>query len=131
MQTDNAQTRFSLGSLVSVRDREWIVQPGSTQDLLLLKPLGGSEDEIIGVLSSVEIVSSAKFDLPNPARIGDYRSAALLRDALRLSFRSGAGSFRSFGRLGFEAHPYQRLPRLMALRLNPVRLLIADDVGVG
>ncbi len=131
MQTDNAQTRFSLGSLVSVRDREWIVQPGSTQDLLLLKPLGGSEDEIIGVLSSLEIVSSAKFDLPNPARIGDYRSAALLRDALRLSFRSGAGSFRSFGRLGFDPHPYQLLPLLMALRLNPVRLLIADDVGVG
>ncbi len=131
MQTDNAQTRFSLGSLVSVRDREWIVQPGSNDELLLLKPLGGSEDEIIGVLSSLERISSATFDLPNPARFGDYRSAALLRDALRLSFRSGAGSFRSFGRLGFDPHPYQLLPLMMALKLNPVRLLIADDVGVG
>ena len=55
----------------------------------------------------------------------------LLHDALRLGFRNGTGPFRSFGHLGCEPRPYQLVPLMMALRLDPVRLLIADDVGVG
>ena len=45
--------------------------------------------------------------------------------------RSGAGPFRSLGRLGVEPRPYQLVPLLMALRQSPARLLIADDVGIG
>src|SRR5690606_28743625 len=61
----------------------------------------------------------------------DHVSARLLRDAVRLNIRAGAGPFRSFGRIAVEPRPYQLVPLLMALRLNPVRLLIADDVGIG
>ena len=35
------------------------------------------------------------------------------------------------GRLSVVPRPYQFVPLIMALRLDPVRLLIADDVGVG
>jgi superfamily II DNA or RNA helicase len=122
---------FAIGSLVKARGREWVVLPESTDDLLMLRPLGGSEDEVTGVYLPLETVAPATFDLPDPARVGDYRSSRLLRDALRLGFRSSAGPFRSFGRLAFEPRPYQLVPLLMALKLDPVRLLIADDVGVG
>ena len=54
-----------------------------------------------------------------------------LLDAVRLSIRSGAGPFRSFGRIAVEPRPYQLVPLLMALKQNPVRLMIADDVGIG
>jgi hypothetical protein len=50
---------------------------------------------------------------------------------VRLGFRSSAGPFRSFARLAFEPRPYQLVPLLMALKLDPVRMLIADDVGIG
>ncbi|MHB8867796.1 MAG: helicase-related protein [Thermoleophilia bacterium] len=125
---------FAVGSLVRARGREWVVLPESEGDLLVLRPLGGTEDEVAGILQALEPVESATFALPNPrdpAQIGDYRSARLLRDAVRLGFRSSAGPFRSFAAIGVEPRPYQLVPLLMALKLDPVRLLIADDVGIG
>jgi superfamily II DNA or RNA helicase len=124
-------TNFSVGSLVKARGREWVVLPDSTADTLVLRPLGGTDAEITGIYIPLEPVESASFDLPDPAQVGDYRAARLLRDAVRLGFRSSAGPFRSFARLGFEPRPYQLVPLLMALKLDPVRLLIADDVGIG
>ncbi len=121
----------AVGSLVRTRGREWIVLPESTERLLVLRPLGGTDDEIAGICTAIESVDPASFTLPDPAQSGDYRSCRLLRDALRLGFRSSAGPFRSFGRIAVEPRPYQLVPLLMALQLDPVRLLIADDVGVG
>jgi hypothetical protein len=57
--------------------------------------------------------------------------ARLLSEALRLSLRRGAGPFRSAAHIAIEPRAYQLVPLLMALRLPVVRLLIADDVGVG
>jgi superfamily II DNA or RNA helicase len=122
---------FSVGSLVKARGREWVVLPGSDDDMLLLRPLGGTEDEVTGVYRPLEPVEPAAFDLPDPARLGDFASSRLLRDAIRLGFRSSAGPFRSFAQLGVEPRPYQLVPLLMALKLDPVRLLVADDVGIG
>ena len=121
----------AIGSLVRARGREWVVLPESSDELLLVRPLGGTDDEIAGICTALETVEPASFDLPDPAQAGDYRSCRLLRDALRLGFRSSAGPFRSFGRIAVEPRPYQLVPLLMALRLDPVRMLIADDVGVG
>jgi hypothetical protein len=105
---------YTVGSLVKARGREWVVLPDSTDDLLVLRPLGGSDDEIAGIYIPLEPVAPATFDLPDPSQVGDYRSARLLRDAVRLGFRSSAGPFRSFARVGFEPRPYQLVPLLMA-----------------
>lgn len=122
---------FSVGSLVKARGREWVVLPESADDLLVLRPLGGTEDEVTGIYLPLETVAPARFELPDPTQPGDYRSSRLLRDAVRLGFRSSAGPFRSFARISVEPRPYQLVPLLMALKLDPVRLLIADDVGIG
>jgi len=122
---------FSVGALVSARGREWVVLPDDGSGLLLLRPLGGTEDEIAGICTTLEEVRSAEFGLPDPERVGDFHSSRLLRDAIRLGFRSSAGPFRSFGRIAFEPRPYQLVPLLVALRMDPVRLMVADDVGIG
>ena len=122
---------FTVGSLVKARGREWVVLPNSDGDLLHLRPLGGADDEVTALLTSLEAVHPATFDWPDPALIGDYRSSRLLRTAVRLGFRASAGPFRSFARINVEPRPYQLVPLLMALKQDPVRLLIADDVGIG
>lgn len=122
---------FAVGSLVRARGREWVVLPESNDQLILVRPLGGTEDESTGILTSLEEVSSATFDLPSKDDLGDFRSSRLLRDAIRIGFRSSAGPFRSFGRIAVEPRPYQLVPLLMALKLDPIRMLIADDVGIG
>ena len=122
---------YTVGSLVRARGREWVVLPESSEDLVLVRPLGGAEDEVTGICTALESIKPAHFGLPDPSKVGDYRSSRLLRDAVRLAFRSSAGPFRSFARIAVEPRPYQLVPLLMALRLEPVRLLIADDVGIG
>lgn len=122
---------FAIGSLVRARGREWVVLPDSETDILILRPLGGTDEEVTGIHLALEPVEPATIPAPNPADPGDYRSARLLRDAVRLGFRASAGPFRSFGRIACEPRPYQLVPLLLALRLDPVRLLVADDVGIG
>ncbi|HEV2492304.1 MAG TPA: helicase-related protein [Terriglobia bacterium] len=124
---------LAVGSLVRVRERDWVVLPSDDPEILKLRPLSGSEAEACGILKALEgdQVRQAEFPEPNPEGAGDFISGKLLRDAARLSLRSGAGPFRSLGRLSVRPRPYQFVPLIMALRLDPVRLLIADDVGVG
>src|SRR5689334_9554155 len=108
-------TEFRAGTLVHARGRDWVVLPGSDVDLLKLRPLGGSDEEAVGLFLPVEgdDVRSATFAPPDAARHGDLGSARLLMDAIRLNFRSGAGPFRSLGRIGVEPRSYQVVPLLM------------------
>ncbi|NUV67926.1 DEAD/DEAH box helicase [Streptomyces sp. CAI-121] len=122
---------YTAGSLVAARGREWVVLPESAAEMLVLRPLGGSEDDIAAVFPAFEEVRPAEFAAPSPSDVGDQRSAGLLRTALRIGFRSGAGPFRSLASIAVEPRAYQLVPLLMALRQRTVRLLISDDVGIG
>jgi superfamily II DNA or RNA helicase len=122
---------WAVGALVRARGREWVVLPESDDAVLVVRPLGGTEGEVAGLLPALEPVEPAEFQRPDPERPGDHRSSRLLRDAVRLGFRNSAGPFRSFAHIAVDPRPYQLVPLLMALKLDPVRLLVSDDVGVG
>ncbi|MCG6568146.1 ATP-dependent helicase [Tessaracoccus sp. ZS01] len=124
-------TTFAVGSLVAARGREWVVLPDSSEDFLVLRPLGGTDDDIAGVLTAIEPVTPAAFPPPTAEDLGDHQSARLLRSALQIGFRSSAGPFRSLAAIAVEPRAYQLVPLLMAMRQETVRLLIADDVGIG
>src|ERR1700736_1743096 len=126
-------TGFSPGDLVFARGREWVALPSADEETLYLRPLSGAEADVQVLHPALERepVRPARFSIPKLDEIATQEGARLLSDALRLSMRRGAGPFRSAARLGFEPRAYQLVPVLMALRLSVVRLLIADDVGIG
>ncbi|TIV59108.1 DEAD/DEAH box helicase [Mesorhizobium sp.] len=124
---------FSPGDLVHARGREWVALPSPEDGWLCLRPLSGSEADVQLLLPELEREKPrpARFELPEPKPLATQSAAQLLSDALRLSLRRGAGPFRSAARLSFEPRAYQLVPLMMALRLPIVRLLVADDVGIG
>ncbi|GAB4273664.1 MAG: helicase-related protein [Candidatus Promineifilaceae bacterium] len=129
------------GSLVRYREREWVVLPSHNPNVALLRPIGGSSREMCGVLLPMstligytlpfERIEPAQFPLPQPEDVQDHTAVSLLHQAARLLLRDGAAPFRSLGNLSLRPRPYQYVPLLMGLRQEIVRLLIADDVGVG
>src|SRR5579863_21855 len=126
----------SPGRLVSLRGREWVVLPSDDpENLLLLKPLGGSDEEITGIYRPLGFKEDepreAEFPAPRMEDLGAFSSARLLLESARLAFRNGAGPFRCLAKLSFRPRAYQMIPLIMSLRNEPVRLLIADDVGIG
>jgi len=129
------------GSIVQCRNREWVLLPSDQDDLMLLRPLTGATDEVVAVHRKLtdligysfpeERVRSAKFPPPTPNDISNVAGAHLLWLAARLTLREGATPLRSLGRVSIRPRSYQFVPLLMALRLDTIRMLIADDVGVG
>ena len=129
------------GSIVRCRNREWVLLPSDSEEIQLLRPLTGATDDVvaihkqlsdlIGYTLAEERIRPAAFPLPTSDDLSDAAGAHLLWQAARLTLRDGATPFRSLGRISVRPRIYQFVPLLMSLRLDPVRLLIADDVGVG
>jgi len=127
--------RWEPGRLVKARGREWIVtETDPAHGFLALRPLSGGETGRAGLFVELrrERVAPADFPLPDAARPGDATGLAALFAAARLLLRAAAAPLRGLGAIACTPRPYQYVPLLLALRQDgPVRLLIADDVGVG
>lgn len=125
----------SPGELVTFRGRDWIVLPSQDPNVQLLKPIGGSNEEVTGVYLPLQIpgdhIDKAQFAAPAIEDLGDFQTAKMLFNATRLSFRHASGPFRCFGKLSFRPRSYQVVPLIRALEQDTLRLLIADDVGIG
>jgi len=79
MSLSDKASAFTVGSLVRVREREWVVLPSESPDVLNLKPLSRTEAESCGVFLPLEHddVQPAQFRPPNPQSAGDFIAGRL------------------------------------------------------
>ncbi|MBI4244413.1 MAG: DEAD/DEAH box helicase, partial [Planctomycetes bacterium] len=131
-------SNYKIGSIVRARGREWIIIPSESSDYLKLKPFSGSALQTIAIpndfiSSGLEKVESSLFPEPDieNEKIGDYDSAQLIFLATKFLLRNAAVPLRCTGNISIQPKPYQLVPLVVALRQNIIRLMIADDVGVG
>ncbi len=92
---------FRPGNLVRARGREWVVLPDDRDEVLRLRPLGGSDEDATIIYLPLELKApeAATFPPPDPNKPASQAAGLLLRDSFRLKLRSGAGPFRSFGNI--------------------------------
>ncbi len=111
---DRLRDRFSRDGA----GRDWVVLPDSVPDFLVAKPLGGSDSEITGS-SPPSKTSPPRASRLRPTDRGDDRSGRMLREALRIGFRSSGGPFRSLASLNVDPRPYQLVPLLLGCVRRP------------
>ncbi|WP_285573379.1 helicase-related protein [Actinoallomurus iriomotensis] len=97
----------------------------------MARPLNGDSEFVTGLFRSEVEEATFRKPVADPGEIGDNEGAGLLRTAMRIGFTATAGPFRSLGSIAVDPRIYQFVPLLLAMRMDVVRLLIGDDVGIG
>lgn len=83
------------------------------------------------MLAPLEGLERGQLDAPDGDRVGHAGPFDLLLRAYRCSMLHGSAPLLSLQRSSVIPTNYQLVPVVMALEQEPVRLLIADDVGLG
>jgi superfamily II DNA or RNA helicase len=101
-------------------------------DVLAATNIEGVEIEQRRFFLPFESVRRANIELPNPEILGEPALNKLLIQAYRYSMLHGAAPLLSLQRSSVIPTNYQLVPVVMALKKsNRVRMMIADDVGLG
>ncbi|WAI00954.1 helicase-related protein [Methanogenium organophilum] len=122
---------FSAGDIVSIRNRLWRVN-SSEENILEATRIDSGENETHRFYLPFETVTAAHIDPPSNTRFGDAATNRLLIQAFRYSMVHGSAPLMSLQKSCVIPTNYQLVPVVMGLNMSTrVRMLIADDVGLG
>lgn len=118
------------GRVVRMRNRLWRID-NVLDGEFTATPIDGRDTYPRRFLSDIEELAEGSLPLPDPARTSDPAEQDLLLRAFRLSLVHGSAPLVGLQRSRAIPTPYQLVPLLLAVGRERVRLLIADDIGVG
>ncbi len=123
-------TTFTPGSVIVARQRLWRVD-AQAENVLTATAIDGGEPEQRQFYLPFEPVKPGRLEPPSPALVGHPASQELLLRAYRLGLLHGTAPLLSLQRSRVIPKDYQLVPVVMALETPRVRMLLADDVGLG
>jgi superfamily II DNA or RNA helicase len=127
---EQATIAVEVGAVVRFRDRVWRVD--ATQDgIFTATPLDGRDLHPRRFAIALEQVTDGSIPFPDPSDTGDPADQDLLLRAWQLALIHGTAPIVGLQRSRAIPTPFQLVPLLMTLGKERVRLLIADDVGLG
>ena len=121
---------FAPGTVVKNRGRLWRVD-GQEEDVLIATAIDTGEPEQLKFYIPFENVRPGRLEPPSPDVVGHPAAQDLLLRAYRLSLLHGTAPLLSLQRSRVIPKDYQLVPVVMALEMPRVRMLLADDVGLG
>lgn len=119
------------GDIISLRNRLWRVDTVEG-NILAATCIEGDSAESHRFYIPAEIISKGQIQPPHPEKIGDVATNRLLVQAFQYSMIHGTAPLTSLRTSAVIPTEYQLAPVIMALNQGArVRMLIADDVGLG
>ncbi len=128
--THAQQPIFAPGTVVKNRGRLWRVD-GQEVDVLIATAIDTGEPEQFKFYIPFEDIQPGRLEPPSAEMVGLASAQDLLLRAYRLSLLYGAAPLLSLQRSRVIPKDYQLVPVVMALEVPRVRMLLADDVGLG
>jgi ERCC4-related helicase len=122
-------TAFAPGNVIQARRRLWRVD-ARQGDVLTATAIDGQTDQVQFYIP-FEDIQPGELPLPSPEQVGTWQAQQLLLRAYRLSMLHGTAPLLSLQRSRVIPKDYQLVPVVMSLEMPRVRLLLADDVGLG
>lgn len=121
---------FQAGSVIQNRNRLWRVDT-INGNVVTATPLDGNTGNRHRFYTPVEDITEGSLAPPDPEKLGNPEFQRLLNRAYRLSMLHGTAPLVSLQRSRVIPTEYQLTPVVMGLDMPRVRLLLADDVGLG
>ena len=124
-------TTYGPGSVIRARNRLWRVDGQPEDDVLVASTIDGGDARRIKFYVPFEEIEEGHLARPSPEIVGHIQSQDLLLRAYRLSLLHGTAPLLSLQRSRVIPKDYQLVPVVMSLEMPRVRMLLADDVGLG
>lgn len=128
--SSNLPQNIQPGSVVQNRNRLWRVDSVEGEEVVATALAGGAADRH-RFYYPIENIVEGRLDPPNPELLGNPQYQRLLLEAHKLSMLHGMAPLVSLQRSRVVPTEYQLTPVVMALDMPRVRMLLADDVGLG
>ncbi len=113
-----------------MRRRQWRVESIDGGELVAtpLDDMGAAPQRFLAELETLELYEPKP---PSLQELGDHTLQSMFLQAARIEALHGTAPFLALQRSSVVPVEYQLVPLVMALRLQPCRLLLADTTGLG